>query len=82
MSARLKSELVNLAKRYFQYFSWKKVILWRQELHIPLAKPALSEDFLGGFVVAISGFIFKFVLQYIAVFESKRIGMQESDVVS
>lgn len=33
----------------------------KKELHIPLDKPAMSEDFLGGFVVDISDFIFKFV---------------------
>lgn len=58
MSVRLKSELVNLAKRYFQYFSWKKAIVWRQELHMPLPKPTLSEDFLGVFLVDISGSLF------------------------
>lgn len=38
------------------------MIVCRQELHIPLAKPTLSEDFLGVFVVDISDFIFKFVI--------------------
>lgn len=37
------------------------MIVCRQELHIPLAKPTLSEDFLGVFVVDSSDFIFKFV---------------------
>lgn len=52
------------------------MVVRRQEFYILLAKPVLSEDFLGDFVVDVSDFIFYICLQYTGVLESKGIGIQ------